>query len=378
MAVPARRLCLAHASQILQISALGSFTAAAGRSTSIYRMRGLVFISYRRGTGYELAHLVDAELRSRGVRTFIDISESDPGQFWPQIRAAIHSCRAFALICTNGSFESRPGDDWVLREVSEATALGRPIVPVFSHDFKRPEVLPPLIAQATEYNGVSMDTQFHVAAFDHLSQLVGGRKRSEQRRRVALLASLLSLTLVAALALGGREIIGITKEVRVERDARKTADVRSEELAKSVDVLEKTEADIRRATEERDRLAKQQAESIATLAKIEAANRRAAEERDRLAKEQAAKRERDRLEAERSAAVARHLEDERQQWSAKVQANYRAEAEQQQCNSRCYAKRNDCDAHSAKKESCYRPFTQCQDDCIDALHRVCSACAAVR
>src|ERR1700685_2594055 len=138
-------------------------------------MGQLVFISYRRDRGYELPPLVDAELRSRGVRTFIDVSESDPGQCWTQIRAAIDSCRAFVLICTNGSFETRPGDDWVLREVGEDTALGRPIVPVFSQDFKRPEVLLPLIALATEYNGVSMDTQFHVAAFDHLSQLVGGR-----------------------------------------------------------------------------------------------------------------------------------------------------------------------------------------------------------
>src|SRR5271167_3550786 len=111
-------------------------------------MGQLVFISYRRDKGYELAHLVEAELGSRGVRTFMDVSEMDPGQFWPQIRAAIHSCRALVLICTNGSFEAR-GDDWVLLEVSEATALGRPIVPVFSQDFKRPEVLLPIIAQAT-------------------------------------------------------------------------------------------------------------------------------------------------------------------------------------------------------------------------------------
>lgn len=170
-------------------------------------MGRLVFISYRRERGYELAHLVNAELRSRGLRTFIDVAESDPGQFWSQIQAAIHSCRALVLICTNGSFEARPGDDWVLREVSEAMALRRPIVPVFSQDFKPPTTLPSPLAQAMEYNGVSMDTQFHVAAFDHLSQLVGGRKRSEQRRRVAVFGSLAFLTFLASLALGARQII---------------------------------------------------------------------------------------------------------------------------------------------------------------------------
>ena len=243
-------------------------------------MGRVVFVSYRRQTGYELAHLVDAELRSRGVRTFIDVSESDPGQFWPQIKAAIHSCRALVLICTNGSFDAKPGDDWVLREVSEAMAHGRPIVPVFSQDFKRTDALPPLIAQATEFNGVSMDTQFHVAAFDHLSQLVGGRKRSEQRRRIAVLAAVASLALVAALALGSQQIIGLAKAVGIERAARQAADERSEELAKSLAVLEKANAEIRRATEERARLAKEQAETIATL-------ERATKERERLAREQA-------------------------------------------------------------------------------------------
>jgi len=339
-------------------------------------MSRLIFISYRRETGYELAHLVNAELRSRGVRTFIDVSESDPGQFWPQIRAAIHSCSAFVLICTNGSFETRQGDDWVLREVGEATTLGRPIIPVFSQDFKRPAVLLPLLAQATEYNGVSMDTQFHVAAFDHLSQLVGGRKRSEQRRRVAVLAGLASLTLLAALALGGREIIELTKAIGVEREARKGADKRSEELAKSITLLEKTEADIRRATEERERLANEQAKSIEALGRIQAETRRAAEERDRLAKEQTDKRERDRIAAEQRAATARRSEDERRQWEAKIQARNRAEDEQDHCNSRCKDKRNDCENHSANKESCRRPFTQCQDDCVDALRRVCSDCPA--
>jgi hypothetical protein len=302
-------------------------------------MGQLVFISYRRDKGYALAHLVDAELRSRGVRTFLDVSESDPGQFWPQIKAAIDSCRALVLICTNGSFDTKAGDDWVLREVSEATTLGRPIVPVFSQDFKRPEGLPPLIAQATEYNGVSMDTQFHVAAFDHLSQLVGGRKRSEQRRRVAVFAGLASLALLAALALGGREILGLIKAVSVEREARQAADLRSEQLSKSLTGFEKTEADIRRANE---------------------------------------KRERDRMAAAKSAAAARQFEDQQQQILAKVQAGYRAEDEEHHCNSRCYDRRHECVANGASDESCRRPFTQCQDDCVDALHRACSACAAER
>jgi TIR domain len=340
-------------------------------------MRKTIFISYRRDKGYELAHLVDAELRSRGLRTFIDVSESDPGQFWPQIRAAIESCRAFVLICSNGSLEPRTGDDWVLREVSEAIAHGRPIVPVFSQNFRRPAVMSPELAQATESNGVSMDTQFHVAAFDHLSQLVGGRKRAEQRRRVALSAGLAVLALLGSLALGGREIYGLAQELGRERDARKAADARSEDLAKSVGVLERAEADIRRATEESERIANEQAKTIVNLERLQAANRRAAEERDRLAKEQADKRERERSEAEQSAAVRRRQEDERRQWRATLDARDRAESEAGACLARCRRNEDECGrgASNERKTACNNQRQRCESDCRDALHRICSSCS---
>lgn len=216
-------------------------------------MKGLVFISYRREKGYALAHLVNAELRARGLQTFLDIAESDPGQFWPQIQGAIHSCRALILICTSDSFQSRGGDDWVLREIDEATKLGRQIVPVFSQDFTPPQVLPPQLAQAMENNGVSMDTQFHVAAFDHLSQLIGGRKRAEQRRRVAISWVVAVMILVASLAFGARNISRLNDEANREREARQAASARSEQLAKDLDAVEKKTAEERQAVEEQQR-----------------------------------------------------------------------------------------------------------------------------
>jgi hypothetical protein len=277
-------------------------------------MGRLVFISYRRQRGYELAHLVNAELRSRGLRTFIDVADSDPGQFWAQAEAAIHSCSALVLICTNGSFEAKAGDDWVLREVSEAMALARPIVPVFSQDFEPPTALPPPLAQAIEYNGVSMDTQFHVAAFDHLSQLVGGRKRSEQRRRVAILGSLAVLTLLAALALGAREIIGLSQ-------ARDAADARSEKLAQDIAALEKSRDEERRVTEQRQRETDARNEKltrdITGLEESREEEQLAADERQRLA-ENAAQ-------------------------DAKYAAERQAAQRRRDCTDRCESSRRDCE-----------------------------------
>lgn len=259
-------------------------------------LRRLVFISYRRVGGYELAHLVNAELRSRGLATFIDVADSDPGKFWPQIQASIRSCRALVLICTKGSFEAKGEDDWVLREVSEATTLGRPIIPVFAQDFQPPAELPSAIAQALQYNGISMDTQFHVAAFDHLSQLVGGRKRSEQRRRVASLTIVASLLLLATVALGASQIARLTDEFHREREARQAADARSERLASEMAAQETRRTDERLAAEARQReleaRGKRLAESLVDLERKSADQARAALERERLAKEEAERRDR--------------------------------------------------------------------------------------
>ena len=251
-------------------------------------MGRLVFISYRRERGYALAHLVNAELRSRGLRTFLDVAESDPGQFWPQAQAAIHSCRALVLICTNGSFQTRNGTDWVLREINEAVGLGRQIVPVFSQDFEPVSGLPQPLAQAMENNGVSMDTQFHVAAFDHLSQLVGGRKRSEQRRRVTLFWSLAVLALMASLALGARNIIRLNAEANREREARQAASARSEQLAKDIAAMEQKRAEERQAAEQQQRKidarSKELEENLTALDRRAAAEKNAADNREKAAR----------------------------------------------------------------------------------------------
>ena len=293
-------------------------------------MRRLIFISYRRQRGYELAHLVNAELRARGLRTFIDVADSEPGQFWAQAQAAIRSCRALVLICTNGSFEIKQGDDWVLREVSEAMALGRPIVPIFSQDFEPPSALPPPLAQAIEYSGVSMDTQFHVAAFDHLSQLVGGRKRSEQRRRVAILGSLAFLTVLASLVLGAREIVGLTEEFRREREARQA--------------LERSRADERRAAEQRqleaDARSDKLARELAALEKRRSDQIRADEDREQRARDEMARREE----------------------VAKYAAERQAEQRRRDCSSGCQDTRRHCES------SCFSRFdgqlrASCNDSC---------------
>ena len=128
-----------------------------------------------------------------------------------------------------------------------------------------------------------MDTQFHIAAFDHLSQLVGGRKRSEQRRRVAMFWSLASLTLLALLALGARDIIRLNGEIRQEREARqaerRAAEERSKEVEKNLD-----------AAEERS---KKLEKNLAGMERSSANERRAAAEQEHQAEVQRQRRHSD-------------------------------------------------------------------------------------
>lgn len=99
-------------------------------------MNGLVFISYRRQASADLAHLVDARLRERGYKTFLDVSTEEGGRFAQHIQDAIAGCRAFVLICTPGTFDrGRDQDDWVDRECAVALEKKKLIVPFFGSSF---------------------------------------------------------------------------------------------------------------------------------------------------------------------------------------------------------------------------------------------------
>jgi hypothetical protein len=160
---------------------------------------GPVFISYRRKAGNELAQLVNAELVRRKCATHLDVEHQEPGKFWEQLQATIRSCRAFVLICTTESFAAaHAGEDWVVREVAEALASGRLIVPVFSKGFVPPPNLSGPLADALQYNGISMDTQFPAAAFDRLAELVGGRRSIRGTRLVLVTTAVIILSAAVA------------------------------------------------------------------------------------------------------------------------------------------------------------------------------------
>ena len=157
-----------------------------------------VFISYRRETGHQLANLVASELQRRGYTTYMDVLRPEVGRFWEHIQSAIRASRALVLICTNESFATETtGNDWVAREVEEALACKRPIIPFFATNFVQPMRLPDAMAKALEYSGVRMDAEFPDATFDRLCKLLG-----PSRKLVAAKALMAAAAVIIAAFLG--------------------------------------------------------------------------------------------------------------------------------------------------------------------------------
>lgn len=159
-------------------------------------MSGLVFISYRRHASAALAQLADAQLRTRGYKTFLDVSTEEAGRFTEQIELEIAGCHAFVLICTPGSFDRKPGqDDWVARECELALEHKKRIIPFFSPEFEPPAVLPPSVQLAFEFTAVRLSTDFPDATFKRLVKLIGPPR---QRGRLAFAAAGMVLALTTA------------------------------------------------------------------------------------------------------------------------------------------------------------------------------------
>ncbi len=98
-----------------------------------------IFLSYSRKDD-EIAKRLDRELRARGVRTFLDQKDIDPGAIFEQnIFDELAQCRSYGVIVTHNSL----GSAWVLREYEYARAL---------HE-RRPIQIIPLVFEAVDLSG---------------------------------------------------------------------------------------------------------------------------------------------------------------------------------------------------------------------------------
>jgi len=95
-----------------------------------------VFISYRREVGGILAMALHQHLTDSGLDAFYDIESLRAGQFDTVILNQIAARPYFLLVLTPGTLERcREPTDWVLREIEQALATNRVIVPANTPGF---------------------------------------------------------------------------------------------------------------------------------------------------------------------------------------------------------------------------------------------------
>lgn len=104
-----------------------------------------VFISYRRGSGRDIARLLQQGLEKKGLHCFFDYNEISDGNFNEKIYDSIDSSKNLIILMTNSSLERCINDgDWVRNELERALAKGINIIPLVpsGHSRNFPPQLP--------------------------------------------------------------------------------------------------------------------------------------------------------------------------------------------------------------------------------------------
>jgi sulfatase modifying factor 1 len=114
-----------------------------------------VFISYRRGTGSEVARTITEFLEGQGFDVFLDVDSLGAGHFDEQLLREIESRGTFVLICSPGCLDRCVHEgDWVRRELEYAIQTGRHIVPMTMPQFVWPtgEAMPRAVTELQRHN----------------------------------------------------------------------------------------------------------------------------------------------------------------------------------------------------------------------------------
>jgi formylglycine-generating enzyme required for sulfatase activity len=114
-----------------------------------------VFISYRRGTGSEVARVLQEFLEGQGFDVFLDVDSLGAGHFDEQLLKQIETRRSFVLVCSPGSLDRCVNEgDWVRRELAHAIGTKRHILPVTLPGFVWPSGagVPPVVAALQRHN----------------------------------------------------------------------------------------------------------------------------------------------------------------------------------------------------------------------------------
>ena len=99
-----------------------------------------IFISYRRDGGDVMAKYLYNLLKSEGYNVFYDFETLSSGRFGDVLTKHIEECNDFILILSKDIFKDKNADtDWVQKEIHEALAREKNIIPIQLNGFDFPK-----------------------------------------------------------------------------------------------------------------------------------------------------------------------------------------------------------------------------------------------
>lgn len=131
------------------------------------------FISYRRENGFYIACLIRDQLKEKGISAFLDLKELRSGEYDQKLYKVIRETKNFIVILPDGALNNCIFEnDWIRKEIVEATNSGSNIIPILDENFQWPRNLytkMPKEIQALEYfSGVKTSKDYLDAMIDRL------------------------------------------------------------------------------------------------------------------------------------------------------------------------------------------------------------------
>lgn len=133
------------------------------------------FISYRREKGFLMAQIIHDRLKEKGIRCFLDLEEDRSGNFNDNLISAIDAAPNFILVLPKNALKRCVNeDDWVRREIMEALARNKNIIPIMYDSFTWPKskkwlsAVPEQLANLQYRQGVTMRQEYLYATIDKL------------------------------------------------------------------------------------------------------------------------------------------------------------------------------------------------------------------
>ena len=129
------------------------------------------FIAYRRNETTEEAEKIYSALISRGYTTFLDVEESEGGNYKSDFRDVAATCTNYLVILTETSFDRciKDGEDLFGKGIEFALKNNKRVIPIFVRNFKSfPSNLPISICQIVEQNGCFYNNVYFESFIDQL------------------------------------------------------------------------------------------------------------------------------------------------------------------------------------------------------------------